>query len=80
MYTDAQHKYIAMRFFEISNSADTERVEKLVRTSQLASNAVKQERYRQRMKNYRDKMTDRKPGQKVPEMPKQPKIYKPEMT
>jgi hypothetical protein len=69
-----------MRFFEISNSADRERVERLVRTSQLASNAVKQERYRQRMKNYRDKMADRKPGQKAPEMPKQPKIDKPAMT
>jgi hypothetical protein len=63
-----------MRFFEISNSADRERVERLVRTSQLASNAVKQERYRQRMKNYRDKMAIRKPGQKVPEMPKPPII------
>ena len=66
-----------MRFFEISNSADRERVERLVRTSQLASNAVKQERYRQRMKNYRNKMADRKPGQKVPEMPILPNLAKP---
>ena len=73
------HKYIAMRFFEISNSADRERVERLVRTSQLASNAVKQERYRQRMKNYREKMSDRKPGQKVPQVPKPPKPIMPDL-
>jgi len=68
-----------MRFFEISDNADSERVERLVRTSQLASNAVKQERYRQRMKNYRDKMANRKPGQKVPEVPKQPKMTRPDL-
>ena len=66
-----------MRFFEISDNADRERVERLVRTSQLASNAVKQERYRQRMKRYREKIANRKPGQKVPEMPKQPKMTGP---
>ena len=75
----AYDKYRAMRFFEISDSADRERVERLVRTSQLASNAVKQERYRQRMKNYRGKMADRKPGQKVPEIPKPPKPIKPDL-
>ena len=69
-----------MRFFEISNSADRERVERLVRTSQLASNAVKQERYRQRMKNYRDKIADRNPGQKLPDIPKMPKLAKPTLT
>ena len=69
-----------MRFFEISDSADRERVERLVPTSQLASNAVKQERYRQRMKNYREKMADRKPGQKVPEMPKLPKLSKSQLS
>jgi len=62
-----------MRFFKISDSADRERVERLVRTSQLASNAVKQERYRQRMKNYREKITCSKPGQKMPDHPKPPK-------
>lgn len=62
-----------MRFFEISTNADKDRVERLVRNSQLASNAVKQERYRQRMKNYRDKMSDRKPGQKIPQQPQPPK-------
>ena len=79
LYTDNRDKYLAMRIFEISDSADRERVERLVRTSQLASNALKQERYRQRMKNYRDKMADRKPGQKVPEMPKPPKPIKPDL-
>ena len=73
-------KYVAMRFFEISDSADRERVERLVRTSQLASNAVKKERYRQRMKNYRDKMADRKLGQKATEMPKQPTLSKPQLS
>jgi hypothetical protein len=68
-----------MRFFEISNSADRERVERLVRTSQLASNAVKQERYRQKMQKYREKMAKRKPGQKVPEMPKPPNPIRPDL-
>ena len=61
-----------MRFFEISDSADKERVERLVRNSQLASNAVKQERYRQKLKNYRAKIANRKTGQKVPQQPKPP--------
>ena len=68
-----------MRFFEISDSADRERVERLVRTSQLASNAVKQERYRQRMKNYRERIASRKPEEKMPEMPKPPKVSKPDL-
>jgi hypothetical protein len=57
-----------MRFYEIASiSADRERVERLARNSQLASNALKQERYKQRMKRYREKITNRKPGQKLPE-------------
>jgi hypothetical protein len=63
-----------MRFYEIANSSiDGERVERLVRNSQLASNAVKQERYQQRMKRYREKIASRKPGQKLPDQPKPPK-------
>lgn len=62
-----------MRFFEIASTADRERVERLVRNSQLASNAVKWERYQQRMKRYREKIANRKPGQKLPEQPKPPK-------
>ncbi len=61
-----------MRFFEISDNADKERVERLVRNSQLASNAVKQERYRQKIKSYRAKIAARTPGQKIPQPPKPP--------
>ena len=43
------------------------------RSAKQASFAVKQERYRQRLKSYSERMSKRKPGSKPPQRPEPPK-------
>ena len=62
-----------MRISEIITPADQQRVNSLDRSAKQASYAVKQERFRQRMKSYSDRMRELKPGSKPPKRPEPPK-------
>ena len=61
-----------MRISEIITPADQQRVNSLDRSAKQASFAVKQERYRQRLKSYSDRMGKQKPGSKPPKRPEPP--------
>ena len=62
-----------MRISEIITPADQQKVNSLDRSAKQASFAVKQERYRQRLKSYSDRMSKVKPGSKPPKRPEPPK-------
>lgn len=62
-----------MRISEIITHNDQQRVNSLDRSAKQASYAVKQERYRQRLKSYSDKMRKAKPGLKRAKRPEPPK-------
>jgi len=62
-----------MRISEIITPADQQRVSSLDRNAKTASFAVKQERYRQRLKSYSERMRNLKPGLKPPKRPDPPK-------
>ena len=62
-----------MRLSEITTPADQQKVNSLDRNAKQASFAVKQERFRQRMKSYSDRMLNLKPGSKPPKRPEPPK-------
>ena len=62
-----------MRISEIITPADQQRVNSLDRSAKQASYAVKQERFRQRMKSYSERMSKAKPGSKPPKRPEPPK-------
>jgi len=68
-----------MRISEIITHNDQQHVNSLDRSANQASYAVKQERYRQRLKRYSDKMRKAKPGLKRPkrlEPPNPPQLSK----
>ncbi len=62
-----------MKISEIITPVDQQRVNSLDRNAKQASYAVKQERYRQRLKGYSDRMRKQKPGSKPPKRPEPPK-------
>ena len=62
-----------MRISEIITPADQQKVNSLDRSAKQATFAVKQERYRQRLKSYSERMRKRKPGSKPPKRPEPPK-------
>jgi hypothetical protein len=62
-----------MRISEIITPADHAKVSGLDRNAKQASFALKQERYRQSLKRYSDKMRKRKPGSAIPKRPEPPK-------
>ena len=62
-----------MRISEIITPADQQKVNSLDRSAKQATFAVKQERYRQRLKSYSERMSKRKPGSKLPQRPEPPK-------
>jgi hypothetical protein len=62
-----------MRISEIITPADQSKVNGLDRNAKQAAFALKQERYRQRLKSYSDRMRNRKPGSKPPKRPEPPK-------
>ena len=62
-----------MRISELITPADQQKVNSLDRSAKQATFAVKQERYRQRLKSYGDRMHKRKPGSKLPQRPEPPK-------
>ena len=62
-----------MRISEIVTPGEQSRVNSLDRNAKMASFALKQERYRQRLKSYSDRMRTVKPGSKPPKRPEPPK-------
>jgi hypothetical protein len=62
-----------VRILEIITPGEQSRINSLDRNAKMASFALKQERYRQRLKSYSDKMRNRKPGSKPPKRPELPK-------
>lgn len=62
-----------MRISEIITPGEQSRVNSLDRNAKTAAFALKQERYRQRLKSYSERMRKRKPGSKPPQRPEPPK-------
>jgi len=62
-----------MRLSEITTPADQQKVNRLDRTAKQAAFALRQERYRQSLKRYSERMRKRKPGSKMPKRPEPPK-------
>ncbi len=62
-----------MRISEIITPADQSKINRLDRNAKLSAFSLKQERYRQGLKRYSDRMRDRKPGSKPPKRPEPPK-------
>lgn len=62
-----------MKITEVIPSADQQRLNALKRNAASAKQAERQERFRQAMLRYRERVRTRKPGSKVPERPDPPK-------
>ncbi len=61
-----------MKINEVILSADQQRLNALKRNAASAKQAERQERFRQAMEKYRQRLQTRKPGSKVPERPEPP--------
>jgi len=66
-----------MKITEIVTSTDQQRLTALKRNAASAKQAERQERYRQAMLKYRERMRTRQPGAPAPEAPKPPEPIKP---
>ncbi len=62
-----------MKIAEVIPPADQQRLNALKRNAVSAKQAERQERFRQAMLRYRQRLQTRKPGSEVPEPPKPPK-------
>ncbi len=62
-----------MRISEIVTPGEQSRINSLDRNAKMAAFSLKQERYRQRLKSYSERMRNRKPGSKPPKRPEAPK-------
>jgi hypothetical protein len=62
-----------MRISEIITPGEQSRINSLDRNAKMAAFSLKQERYRQRLKSYSERMRNRKPGSKPPKRPEAPK-------
>jgi hypothetical protein len=62
-----------MRLSEITTPSDLQHIQSLDRNAKQAAFRVKQERYRQSMNRYNERMKAKKPGSKMPKRPKPPK-------
>ena len=62
-----------MRISEIVTPGEQSRINSLDRNAKQAAFSLKQERYRQRLKSYSDRMRKVKPGSKLPKRPEPPK-------
>jgi len=65
-----------MKIAEIVTSTDQQRLTALKRNAASAKQAERQERYRQAMLKYRERMRTRQPGAPAPEAPKPPEPIK----
>jgi hypothetical protein len=62
-----------MRISEIVTPGEQSRINSLDRNAKMAAFSLKQERYRQRLKSYSERMRKVKPGSKPPKRPEPPK-------
>jgi hypothetical protein len=62
-----------MKIAEVIPSAEQQRLDALKRNAASAKQAERQERFRQAMLRYRERVRTRKPNAPVPEPPKPPK-------
>jgi hypothetical protein len=62
-----------MKINEVIPSADQQRLDALKRNSASAKQAERQERFRQAMLRYRQRLQTRKPGSPTPKPPAPPK-------
>jgi hypothetical protein len=62
-----------MKIIEVIPSADQQRLDALKRNVAAARQAERQERFRQAMLRYRERVRTRKPNAPMPEQPKPPK-------
>lgn len=62
-----------MKIAEVIPSAEQQRLDALKRNAAVAKQAERQERFRQAMLRYRERVRTRKPNAPVPEPPKPPK-------
>ena len=65
-----------MKIAEVISSGDQQRLDILKRNAASAKQAERQERYRQAMLKYRERMRTRQPGSPAPEAPKPPEPIK----
>jgi hypothetical protein len=62
-----------MKIAEVIPSAEQQRLDALKRNAAVAKQAERQERFRQAMLRFRERVRTRKPNAPVPERPKPPK-------
>ena len=62
-----------MKISEVVSDVDRQRSKRLDNNAEQAKYQAKQERYRQHMKTYNERMRDRQPGAKIPKRPQPPK-------
>ena len=62
-----------MKISEVVSDIDRQRSKRLDKNAEQATYQAKQERYRQHMKAYNERMRNRQPGAKIPKRPQPPK-------
>ena len=62
-----------MKISEVVSDIDRQRSKRLDKNAAQATYQAKQERYRQHMKGYNERMTNRQPGAKIAKRPQPPK-------
>jgi hypothetical protein len=65
-----------MKIAEVIPSAEQQRLDALKRNAATAKQAERQERFRQAMLRYRERVRTRKPGSPAPKSPKPPDLPK----
>jgi stress response protein YsnF len=62
-----------MKISEVVSDIDRQRSKRLDKNAEQAAYQAKQERYRQHLKTYNERMSNRKPGAKIAKRPQAPK-------
>ena len=62
-----------MKISEVVSDIDRQRSKRLDKNAEQSTYQAKQERYRQHLKAYNERMSDRKPGAKIAKRPQPPK-------
>ena len=62
-----------MKISEVVSDIDRQRSKRLDKNAAQATYQAKQERYRQHLKTYNERISNRQPGAKIPKRPQPPK-------
>ena len=62
-----------MKISEVVSDVDRQRRKRLDKNAEQATYQAKQERYRQNLNTYNERMRNRQPGAKIPKRPQPPK-------